>query len=123
MTRREELLARSRERRQAKGAPVPVPGWDEPVFVRILGAQEAQDLLEDVKPRDIPYVTIVATICDADGSLIFEPGDEAAIAEFTHAEVKAMFLASQKRNGLGAQAVDDAVADFTQPQGASTSTE
>ena len=86
---------------------VAVPEWDGYVHVRtiaasvrdqweVLVAQEDKDV-----NRDLSASFLVLCICDAEGTLLFKPGDAAKLGAKSSAALKRLWRVARRLNGIG----------------------
>jgi hypothetical protein len=120
MPTREQILA-------AAEAPTleafEVPEWgDDPVYIRALSAKDALTLTDGVPEIEVPFRLLVGCICDAEGSPIFEPGDEETLKLFPLGVIMRVFERAAAVNGLSASELEGAVSRFEPAQGNGSST-
>lgn len=120
---RDSILAADDLERQ----PVNIEGWHFPVFVRVISGRERQQLVEkwnEVKEDEAAMQDLLPFVCalclvDEGGDQPFEP-TEAADLELLKAkgarQLEAVYHAAMKLNGMEDDALDEAVADFTETQ-------
>ena len=96
----------------AAPAPVAVETPRGTVFVRqmtVLEREQYEAILRDVDSQtSIRAALVQKTACDPDGSLLFGPGDYAALCALPFDVVSPLFDAAVRANGMAADAVEDA---------------
>lgn len=119
---REEILAVV-ERRAGEAVALDVPEWGGEVRIRRLTAAEAErtGLTNDEQPPDVVARVIAASLVDDEGEPLFNEGDVAALADADLSAATRVFVACVKANGLGSEALDEAVAAFSAAQRDSSS--
>lgn len=96
----------------AAPAPVAVQTPRGTVFVRqmtVLEREQYESVLRDADSQtSIRAALVQKTACDPDGSLLFGPGDYAALCALPFEVVSPLFDAAVRANGMAADAVEDA---------------
>jgi hypothetical protein len=96
----------------AAPAPVAVETPRGTVFVRqmtVLEREQYESILRDADSQtSIRAALVQKTACDPDGSLLFGPGDYAALCALPFEVVSPIFDAAVRANGMAADAVEDA---------------
>lgn len=96
----------------AAPAPVAVQTPRGTVFVRqmtVLEREQYESVLRDADGQtSIRAALVQKTACDPDGSLLFGPGDYAALCALPFEVVSPIFEAAVRANGMAADAVEDA---------------
>lgn len=89
---------------------VQVPEWGGPVFVRVMNGEERGrfELANTGAPKEsIRGRLCVATICDPQGNLLFEPCDVALLGKRSSVALDRVFEVALKINGIGPGSVED----------------
>jgi hypothetical protein len=103
--------------------PFDVPAWGEdPVYIRALSARDALAFTDGVPELEVPFRLLVGCICNADGSPVFEPGDEEALMRFPLPVIMPVFERAAAINGLSGEELEGAVSRFDAAQGNGSST-
>lgn len=93
-------------------APVAVQTPRGTVFVRqmtVLEREQYEAILRDADGQtSIRAALVQKTACEPDGSLLFGPGDYAALCALPFEVVSPIFDAAVRANGMAADAVEDA---------------
>jgi hypothetical protein len=101
----------------------PVPEWGGDVLIRRLSAGDAErsGLTGDQKSPELVAQVITLSLVDEDGNLLFTQEDVTALAKVDVGVAAQVFAACVKVNGLSSEALDEAVAAFTEAQRDSSS--
>ena len=115
MLTREQILARSRERKLHR---LEVPEWEGEVYVRVMSAAEQMALSRDVKPEELPVRLLLATIVTEDGERVFRDDDFDALAGEDFPVILRVFSFAAKLNGLSNKELEEAMEHFGVTPGA-----
>lgn len=123
MSLRDSILAADDlERRE-----VTIDGWGFPVFVRVISGRERQQLVEkwgDVKDDEAAMQDLLPFVCalclvDDGGGRPFDPTEQVDIDLLKGKgarQLEAIYHAAMQLNGMEDDAIDEAVANFTDGQ-------
>jgi hypothetical protein len=118
MSAREQILSAC----DVKVAPVDVPEWPVPVFVRVMSGKARDEFEKSIVDRrkDKDFTTtglrallVCLTACDELGVRFFADSDIPAIEDKSADVLQRIFEASAKLNGLTPAEAEAAKADFT----------
>lgn len=115
---REEIVA-AIEARATQSVPFPVPEWGGDVLIRRLSAGDAErtGLSSDgANDPDLVVRVIAFSLVDADGTPLFGEDDVAVLSKADFSVATRVFAQCMKVNGLSSDALDEAVAAFTEAQ-------
>lgn len=99
MSTREQILAID----DVQVVPVAVPEWGMTVHVRSMTAGDRDRFEASMQGKalnDIRAKLAVATVCDADGTRVFNPDDVAALSAKSAAALSRLFNAAAQLNHL-----------------------
>lgn len=104
-----------------------IDGWDFPVNVRVISGRERQQLVEkwgQVKDDEAAMQDLLPFVCalclvDADGSRPFDPNEQVDLDLLKGKgarQLEEVYHAAMRINGMEDDALDEAVANFQEPQ-------
>lgn len=106
MLTRESILASEDLKREE----IKVPEWGGSVYVRTMTAGERDEfeIAHSLNPeKDVRARLAVATVCDADGVLLFTPADIAKLTRKSAAPLDRIFARAMKLNRISAADIEE----------------